>query len=84
LLRFEAEEGSLKGTVEVTYVSLKSVYSIQDRWLPSSTFQPSPPLPSPPLPPLPSYQFPLAQSSVSCLCDCPGGASQCSRLVTVV
>ena len=30
--RFKSETGSLSGTVEVTYVSLKSVYSIQDRW----------------------------------------------------
>ena len=42
------------GTVEVTYVSLKSIYSILD-----------------------SYQFPLVASSVQCLCDCPGGSSQC-------
>ena len=27
---------------------------------------------------LSSYMFPLAESSVSCLCDCPGGSSQCS------
>jgi len=53
--RFKSETGSLSGTVEVTYVSLKSVYSIQD-----------------------SYKFPLALSTISCLCDCPGGASQCS------
>ena len=32
--RFKSETGSLSGTVEVTYVSLKSVYSIQDRWGP--------------------------------------------------
>ena len=31
ICRFKAESGSLSGTVEVTYVSLKSVYSIQDR-----------------------------------------------------
>ena len=42
------------GTVEVTYVSLKSIYSMLD-----------------------SYQFPLVHSSVQCLCDCPGGHSQC-------
>ena len=24
-----------------------------------------------------SYQFPLVASSVQCLCDCPGGSSQC-------
>ena len=52
--KFKSETSSLAGTVEVTYVSLKSIYSIMD-----------------------SYQFPLVSSSVSCLCDCPGGASQC-------
>ena len=26
---------------------------------------------------LDSYQFPLVHSSVQCLCDCPGGHSQC-------
>ena len=26
---------------------------------------------------LDSYQFPLVASSVQCLCDCPGGSSQC-------
>ena len=44
----------MTGTVEVTYMSLKSIYSILD-----------------------SYQFPLVTSSVQCLCDCPGGSSQC-------
>ena len=52
--RFKSEASSLVGTVEVTYMSLKSIYPIMD-----------------------SYQFPLVTSSVSCLCDCPGGASQC-------
>ena len=52
--RFKSETSSLVGTVEVTYVSLKSIYSILD-----------------------SYQFPLVASSVQCLCDCPGGSSQC-------
>ena len=28
---------------------------------------------------LTSYKFPLALSTISCLCDCPGGASQCTR-----
>ena len=52
--KFKSESSSLVGTVEVTYMSLKTIYSIMD-----------------------SYQFPLVTSSVSCLCDCPGGASQC-------
>ena len=52
--RFKSETSSLVGTVEVTYVSLKSIYSMLD-----------------------SYQFPLVHSSVQCLCDCPGGHSQC-------
>ena len=52
--RFKSETSGLVGTVEVTYVSLKSIYSIMD-----------------------SYQFPLVHSSVQCLCDCPGGSSQC-------
>ena len=52
--RFKSETSSLVGMVEVTYVSLKSIYSILD-----------------------SYQFPLVHSSVQCLCDCPGGHSQC-------
>jgi len=52
--RFKSETSNLAGTVEVTYVSLKSIYSIMD-----------------------SYQFPLVKSSVQCLCDCPGGSSQC-------
>ena len=52
--RFKSETSSLVGTVEVTYMSLKSIYSMLD-----------------------SYQFPLVHSSVQCLCDCPGGHSQC-------
>ena len=52
--RFQSESSGLAGTVEVTYKSLKSIYSIMD-----------------------SYQFPLVTSAVSCLCDCPGGSSQC-------
>jgi len=51
--KFNGDHGE-GGTVEVTYVSLKSVYSVMD-----------------------TYKFPLVQSSVSCLCDCPGGASHC-------
>ena len=52
--RFRSESRGMSGTVEVTYLSLKSVYSIMD-----------------------SYRFPLMRSEVSCLCDCPGGASHC-------
>ena len=52
--RFKSETSNLAGMVEVTYMSLKTIYSIMD-----------------------SYKFPLVSSSVSCLCDCPGGASQC-------
>ena len=42
------------GRVEVTYVSLKTIYSVLD-----------------------SFRFPLVSSSVSCVCDCPGGPSHC-------
>ena len=52
--RFKSETSKLAGMVEVTYMSLKTIYSIMD-----------------------SYKFPLVSSTVSCLCDCPGGASQC-------
>ena len=52
--RFSSESRGMSGTVEVTYLSLKSVYSIMD-----------------------TYRFPLVRSQVSCLCDCPGGASHC-------
>ena len=52
--RFKSETSKLAGMVEVTYMSLKTIYSIMD-----------------------SYLFPLVYSSVTCLCDCPGGASQC-------
>ena len=31
---------------------------------------------------VPSYKFPLALSTISCLCDCPGGASQCARFLS--
>ena len=41
--------------VQVSYVSLRSVYPVME-----------------------SYWFWLAASRVSCLCDCPGGASHCS------
>ena len=52
--KFRSETSSMAGTVEVTYVSLKSIYSIMD-----------------------TYKFPLVQSSVQCVCDCPGGVSHC-------
>ena len=54
-LCYKFNSQKLSGSMEVTFVSLKSVHSIQD-----------------------SYMFPLVQSSVKCLCDCPGGTSQCS------
>lgn len=54
IYRFKSDTSTLEGMVEVTYMSLKTIYSIMD-----------------------SYKFPLVSSSVSCLCDCPGGASQC-------
>ena len=54
LLRFRSPEKRSHGTVEVSFVSLKSIYPI-----------------------LESYNFPLVRSSVTCTCDCPGGASYC-------
>ena len=59
----------MSGTVEVTYLSLKSVYSVQDSYklvmielcMMLMTV----------------LRFPLAQSHVQCTCDCPGGVSHC-------
>ena len=52
--KFKSESSGMAGTVEVSYVSLKTVYSVLD-----------------------SFRFPLVSSSVSCVCDCPGGPSHC-------
>ena len=51
--KFQSDQEAA-GRVEVSYVSLKTVYSVLD-----------------------SFRFPLVSSSVSCVCDCPGGPSHC-------
>ena len=51
--KFRSEQEA-RGRMEVSYVSLKTLYSVLD-----------------------TFTFPLVSSSVSCVCDCPGGPSHC-------
>ena len=51
--KFRSEQEA-RGRMEVSYVSLKTLYSVLD-----------------------TFTFPLVSSSVSCVCDCPGGPPHC-------